>query len=291
MGFAVSGPVMLVNIIANRFFGEGIQIAETESISLIREESDSLVQTNQESNISLSAVNIKDIDIEKYLMLVNRQHPVSLNLFSNFVPVWPTVPASTSRGIYLHPAALTAVEEMFNSAKNAVVGTFFISSGYRNFDEQVILYDNGANSAFALPPGHSEHHTGLAVDIMAVGIGMWELGNSPEGRWLANNSYRYGLILRYLQGAEHITGIEFEPWHFRYVGKIHAYYIHRHNLVLEEYIKLIQNQGGISFEKNSIIYHVLHQLPQNDIIYVPDELDFTVSADNLGGYIITTWER
>jgi D-alanyl-D-alanine carboxypeptidase len=155
---------------------------------------------------------------------------------------------------------------------------------------QSVLYNNGANSAFALPPGHSEHHTGLAADILIVGVSQAEMSNSAGGRWLADNSYRYGLILRYPQGATHITGIEFEPWHFRYVGRPHAYYMQQNNLVLEEYIELIQNTGGISFGFDGRTYRVLHKVPQNGMIYLPFELDFTISGDNMGGFIVTAWE-
>jgi len=241
--------------------------------------------------IALTQANANAINNTGYLALVNRQHGISTELDSGLlVSAWPTVPVSAIEGMYLHPTALQAIADMMNTARGADVGTFFVSSGFRGETAQAILYDNGANRAFALPPGHSEHHTGLAVDIMIVGISQAEMGSSAGGRWLADNSYRYGLILRYPQGATHITGIEFEPWHFRYVGRPHAYYMRQNNLVFEEYIELIQSLGGISFEFNGRTYHVMHQMPQNGMIYLPFDLAFTVSSDNIGGYIVTAWE-
>ena len=152
---------------------------------------------------------------------------------------------------------------------------------------QAELYADGANRAFAMPPGHSEHHTGLAIDILATGVRMADMGNSVPGRWLADNSYRYGLILRYPQGATHITGIEFEPWHFRYVGRPHAYFMRQNGLVLEEYIELIRSTGGFSIEMDGRIYHVKHTIANGGVIYLPMYLEFSVSSDNMGGFIVT----
>jgi D-alanyl-D-alanine carboxypeptidase len=98
-------------------------------------------------------------------------------------------------------------------------------------------------------PGHSEHNTGLAVDI--VGVNYYQntspenllvdsYANDPSAIWLDKNSWKYGFILRYPKGAESITGIDFEPWHFRYVGVENAKYIYDHNLTLEEYISLLE---------------------------------------------------
>lgn len=66
----------------------------------------------------------------------------------------------------------------------------------------------------------------------------------PSAQWLAENAHHYGFILRYLEGKTDITKINFEPWHFRYVGVEHAEFIHKHGLVLEEYIALIQERDN-----------------------------------------------
>lgn len=246
---------------------------------------------NNVTSFAIAPTRISNIRDTGYLALINRTHAIAAEASTNMlVSAWPTVPVSFIDGMYLHPTALQAVADMISSSRNAEVGSFFVSSGFRSQDTQTVLYDNGANRAFVLPPGHSEHHTGLAIDILATGISQSQMADSREGRWLADNSYRYGLILRYPEGATHITGIEFEPWHFRYVGKPHAYYMRQNNLVLEEYIELIQNTGGFSFEMNGKLYHVLHQIPHEDMINVSVDLEFTVSNDNMGGFIVTAWE-
>jgi len=240
-----------------------------------------------ENSIRLTTVPISYVADTGYLALVNRQHPIQYKPYGGILTgAWPTVAVSRVDDMYLHNSALRAVSEMFASARANDIASFFVSSGFRSYDAQTILYGDGSNSDFVQPPGHSEHHTGLAADILAPGVGMMEMAYSPEGEWLAANSYRYGLILRYPQWATHITGIAFEPWHFRYVGRVHAYFITRNNLVLEEYIAKIIDYGHISFEKNGQTYHVMHQTPHDGTISVPYDMEFLASSDNKGGFII-----
>jgi len=239
--------------------------------------------------IPLTQISTSDVIDTRYLALVNHQHPAPADPASYLLSAaWPTVAVSRIEGMYLHNSALRAVSEMFASARFAEVGAFFVSSGFRDFYRQAYLFGDGTNSEYVMPPGHSEHQTGLAADILSVGLGMHELANAPEGHWLANNSYRYGLILRYPQGAESITGINFEPWHFRYVGRVHAYYMMQMDFVLEEYIAYIHERGHFSFDKDGTTHYVLFQRPTGGNIYVPYGRDFLVSGDNKGGYIVWT---
>ena len=255
---------------------------------------DSAYTTNGDTGtipIRLARIPADEVQDTGYLALVNRMHGLPAMPYSGLLTgAWPTVAVSRVDDMYLHRSALRAVSEMFATARQNEIASFFVSSGFRSYYAQADLYGDGSNSAFVQPPGHSKHHTGLAADILAPGIGMMQMTNSPEGEWLAANSYRYGLILRYPEHATAITGIEFEPWHFRYVGRAHAYFMKRNNLVLEEYIALIHNYGHISFEKGGRIYYVMHELPENGMIYVPYELEFMVSADNKGGFIVIAWD-
>jgi len=243
------------------------------------------------SNIPLTRIPVRDIEDTGYLALVNRQHAIQSEPYGGLLTgAWPTVAVSRVYDMYLHRSALRAVSEMFSSARQDEVAAFFVSSGYRSYYAQANIYGDGSNSDFVQPPGHSEHHTGLAADILAPGIGMADMAYTPEGAWLAANSYRYGLILRYPQHATAITGIAFEPWHFRYVGRAHAYFMKRNNLVLEEYIAYIHNYGKISFEKSGQTYYVMHKVPKDGMIYVPYETEFVISTDNKGGFIVLVWE-
>jgi len=263
-------------------------INNANSVATMQEQTSSEVQNLNYSTIVLIPAPISDIIDTGYLALINRQHGISAEP-NSLTMAWPTVPVSFVDGMYLHPSALQAVADMLDTFRDTDLGTLFVSSGFRGLELQTNLYNNGDNGGFALPPGHSEHHTGLAADILAIGVSQAEMASSAEGRWLAANSYRYGLILRYPQGATHITGIEFEPWHFRYVGRPHAYYMKQHNLVLEEYIELLQTTGGVTFEMGNRTYHVLHQTPQSGFVYLPEGMEFTVSNDNMGGKVVTAW--
>ncbi|MCL2360598.1 MAG: M15 family metallopeptidase [Defluviitaleaceae bacterium] len=279
-------------------FAPGPILSSYEGISDTPEEDYDTSETETEEvyneaplPLPMVSISTRDISNTGYLILVNHQYPATGNPDSSLLTAaWPTVAVSRVDDMYLHHSALRAVSEMFASARTQDVTGLFVSSAFRDFYRQAYIFGDGSNSAYVMPPGHSEHQTGLAADILIADIGMAEMAHSPQGRWMADNSYRYGLILRYPQGMEHVTGINFEPWHFRYVGQIHAYYIMKRGFVLEEYIRYIHNQGHFSFEKNDETHHIIFQLPQNGMIYVPYGRDFTISADNKGGYIIWTTE-
>jgi D-alanyl-D-alanine carboxypeptidase len=123
-----------------------------------------------------------------------------------------------------------------------------LASGYRSYDLQVGLYkfyvsSDGQVSAdtYSARPGHSEHQTGLAVDLEPTSR-ICELqdcfGDTNEGKWLAANSYKYGFIIRYPKDKQSLTGYEYEPWHIRYVGAELAQSLHRTGQTLEQYFKL-----------------------------------------------------
>ena len=117
-----------------------------------------------------------------------------------------------------------------------------IISGYRSYSRQSTLYNNyvsrdgkAAADTYSARAGHSEHQTGLAADINSLDQS-WI--NTPEGKWLNDNCYKYGFIIRYPKGKESITGYMYEPWHIRYVGEDIATAIYNNGnwLSLEEYL-------------------------------------------------------
>ena len=99
-------------------------------------------------------------------------------------------------------------------------------------------------------PGASAHQSGLAIDFTTSANGSSltdSFGTTPVGQWLAANSWKYGLILRYPADKTEITGYIYEPWHFRYVGEPHAEYMYKNDLCLEEYYALLQEEGIITY--------------------------------------------
>lgn len=124
-----------------------------------------------------------------------------------------------------------------------------IRSGFRSYETQETLYNNyiakdGLEKAsrYSAKPGYSEHQTGLAIDITTedttTSIGDW-FNDTKQAEWLYNNAYKYGFILRYPKGKEHITGYKYESWHYRYVGIEHSKNFAMNDLTLEEYLKIV----------------------------------------------------
>jgi D-alanyl-D-alanine carboxypeptidase len=120
-------------------------------------------------------------------------------------------------------------QKMIEVAGKEGVNRFLISSGYRDFERQDKLYEE-MGSAYALPAGYSEHNLGLSLD---VGSTQTKMSKSDEGKWLEKNAWEYGFILRYPKDKIEITGIQYEPWHFGYVGLPHSAIMQESNLVLE----------------------------------------------------------
>lgn len=135
--------------------------------------------------------------------------------------------------IFLERVVYEAANSMFRKARADGVENFTITSGYRTREKQVELYAGGANTN-AAAPGTSEHQTGLAFDVTTRrNAGGFE--TTRQYRWLIENCWDFGFILRYPEGAEAVTGFAYEPWHYRYVGEDVARVIHENGWTLEEY--------------------------------------------------------
>lgn len=157
-----------------------------------------------------------------------------------------------------------AYEEMRDAAAADGVN-LYLRSGFRKIALQKTYYDShiaeymkqGKSEEEAIrltrqyytEPGHSEHHSGLAFDIITTEYqrdvySLTEQFAETDGyRWLIEHCAEYGFILRYPKEKTDITQINYEPWHYRYVGKEHAKYIMEHDLTLEEYIELLKEAG------------------------------------------------
>jgi D-alanyl-D-alanine carboxypeptidase len=140
-----------------------------------------------------------------------------------------------------------AMQKMFEDAKKQNIH-LMLSSGYRSYVLQQSVYGSNVNAdgqqnadVSSAKPGHSEHQTGLAADIEPTSRNCEVqlcFAGTPEGRWLADNSYKYGFIIRYQHGKEKLTGYEYEPWHVRYVGLDLARQIHATDKTLEQFFNL-----------------------------------------------------
>jgi len=180
-----------------------------------------------------------------YLKLVNRDNFLDYYFMPQLMYI--------GNGHQFDARAYSALLAMIASAEAEGLSPIVVSS-FRSVSRQTTLFNNriqrfvdegySQEDAFEAArrivayPGTSEHNLGLAVDIVSNNYhGLTaQQAYTPEGIWLAANSYRYGFVLRYPYDKQHITNIIFEPWHFRYVGVYAATEMFARNLVLEEYV-------------------------------------------------------
>lgn len=123
---------------------------------------------------------------------------------------------------------------------------YTIISAYRSYYSQEIIFKGWCDlygfeyaSTISSQAGHSEHQTGLTMDLDSLDE---SYANTPEGKWLAENCWKYGFIIRYPKGKEDITGYAYEPWHVRYLGKSTANLVYHSGLTLEEFLNV---EGGM----------------------------------------------
>lgn len=181
-------------------------------------------------------------------------------------------------------------------------------SGWRSQEEQQRIWDDSLKEngleftqKFVALPGHSEHQTGLAIDLGLrqehVDFICPEFPYTGICQTFRERAAKYGFILRYPAGKESVTGIGHEPWHFRYVGAPHAEIMARHGLCLEEYIDFLkqftfQDQPYSFADGNRIIYvSYIRAEEKNTLLELPENLPYTVSGNNTDGYILTEWRR
>lgn len=184
------------------------------------------------------------------LILVNKHNRAPAVPVALVKPDVRPTKESVSENIYMQPVAARALEELFDGALDEGI-TLYATSGFRSYSTQKAIFERklgtmsekAANASVA-KPGYSEHQTGFAMDVeghSSLGSGLiQDFGETPEGKWLAENCHKYGFIIRYPKGKTDITGYVYEPWHIRYVGKEAAAEITALDVTFEEYILIIR---------------------------------------------------
>ncbi len=174
------------------------------------------------------------------LVLVNKNH----KLYEDFIPNnLEMINLNYAVGKkFLRSDAKASFEKLCEDAKK-IGYDIKAESTYRDYDYQEKLYSNyvkeyGKDYAdkCSARPGHSEHQTGLAVDVRGSVSDYNDFEKTKEFIWMRDNAYQYGFILRYPKNKEHITGFKYEPWHYRYIGE-YAKDVYQKKLTLEEYLK------------------------------------------------------
>ncbi len=149
---------------------------------------------------------------------------------------------------HMREVSAKAMEELF--AESAKQGMELVAvSGYRSYERQKAIYNYNVETQglehaqkYSAMPGHSEHQTGLTMDVSAATVAFSleeDFRQTKEGEWLEKHAHEYGFIIRYPKGKEEITGYSYEPWHIRYVGKDVAKEIYEQQITLEEFFNLV----------------------------------------------------
>ena len=192
-------------------------------------------------------------------------------------------------------------------ALNSMMSGFFqeksnkdimITGAYISKNQQNLMYNQALENSIKITKGgYSEHHTGLAVDMSIYSEKENLKPFSPVGKyeWIKENCTKYGFVRRYPPEKSDITGIKDHFEHFRYVGIPHAYYMTENNLTLEEYIELLKNytfgNKSLSFScysKNYEVYYIKAKSSGGNVdVYVPSTNSYTISGNNVDGFIIT----
>ncbi len=211
-------------------------------------------KTTQSSSAVTPQVQVSEYPkAEGLLVLVNWDNPTSDERPESLVPITMVIGDEAiiqNADSSINQEAGINLAKMLKAAASDGIDRYVITSAYRSVEYQRTLWENrlktdpdyGKNpyeSPVKVMPGNmSEHATGLAVDILntAHTSANDAYGESESGKWLAQNAHKYGFIIRYPKDKEHITGVIYEPWHVRYVGKEAAEEIYNMGVCLEEYL-------------------------------------------------------
>lgn len=229
----------LVNIVTSEYF----ILSRLERYMSYASDDVNEIITNVNSNLDYEFyTNTQPTDTSKgTLLLVNKYYYLEVNYYYGDLVTMDKAYDNKS-GSKLNSIAYEAFKKLVDDAEEE---GYHIrnNSAYRSYETQSGLYTSYKSSyglawadQWSARPGHSEHQTGLALDVGVKND--YSLGNfesSKEFTWMKENAYRYGFILRYPKGKEYITGYGYEPWHYRYVGVEVATYIYEHDITFEEY--------------------------------------------------------
>lgn len=217
--------------------------APVESSSQKEEEQEQSSQETKQQQLAEEFAKEKE---EYYLLLANAENPLPQD--------WSIQTEEVQNGYEMDKRAAPAMREMIQAAKEDGV-ELMLCSAYRSIEKQQQLFDRSQQAYMAQGmseeeayaktatetaiPGTSEHQTGLAADIVTPTYQMLDAGfaDTPAGQWLSEHAAEYGFVLRYPQDKQEVTGIIYESWHYRFVGKTHAKLMKESGLCLEEYLQ------------------------------------------------------
>lgn len=237
------------------------------------------------------------------LVLINKDHPYIIPENQDLVSIYANKNDRyyvRDMNVLIDASVMDHLNDMMEAFYNASdIDNVNVVAGHRTIEVQQQLYNesvavNGAaqTAKFVALPGCSEHHTGLAVDLSIYHIDSGtseEFDGSGDYVWLLDNAWRYGFIVRYSNIKTDITGIGNEPWHFRYIGVPHTYYITQNQLCLEEYIDLLHQYSYTGTHLNIAFDGQIYEVYfcSGTTVYLPENGEYTISGNNSDGFIVT----
>lgn len=232
------------------------------------------------------------------LICVNKVHPLVTNISKNNL-------AEVAPGVCLEKQAARMYEAVIEEigAESQILPVIPVS-GYRSqmaqeslFADALLKYGEAHTNTYVALPGCSEHQTGLALDVAEKADAIdWITPSFPDRgtcRRFRETAVQYGFILRYPQGREKITGIGYEPWHFRYVGIPHAELITKFDFTLEEYLQWIKafpwGRYPYRFESGERIAEIGYVPARGEAVELPYGDPYVISGNNMDGYVVAAW--
>lgn len=257
---------------------------------------------------SYETITVNNDEIYKgEMILVNADYPFKNSKDANIVTLYNEKTESYSVSgmeIGLQQDAVEPLNDMLDAFCEATGhADILIVAGFRTLEQQQALYDEDLErtgldtSTLVALPGHSEHESGYALDFSLFfddGTS-GDYNGTGDYEWIDEHCADYGYILRYPADKTEITGIQHESWHYRYVGKPHAYYIMQSGICYEEYIEELKEHDVEdpleivdSDGKAYLVYYVPAEMDKT-MTYVPlvSDKPYTISGNNADGFIIT----
>lgn len=247
------------------------------------------------------------------LFLINHKYPVSEDYIPNKML---NTAEFTSEYLRVSVNDMRIAEVVYNPLKLMSEDIYAVSadklvliSAYRSYQTQNMLFQNRVNglkifmglenaekkvATYIARPGSSEHQVGLAIDFSTLNnMSLAQsFANRKEGQWLSSNSWKYGFVVRYPMNKTNITGIIYEPWHFRYVGVPHAEIMYELDLCLEEYLDYLSEEKMLQFsDYQGYTYQIYYFNSLNsadllNFLYLSNRIQ-SISGDGKGGIIVT----
>ena len=294
------GAVYAVRTVTNDF-SDINRTAEKDDSAVVTSET---VKPDENAIIYVTEVMDNEIMNSGSLIVVNGQTEYK-GKGDNLVSVYDVLQADGTDSYMVMDAdvklkrdAATALNDMVKAfAAETGKKDIIVDGGYRSVDYQQELYDAAEDKSAAAKPGFSDYHTGFSIDlgISAEDGTMEDFTGSGDYSWFKENCSKYGFVVRFPEGKKDVTGYDYRPWHFRYVGVPHAYYMQTNNLCLEEYVDKLKNfeytQTHLVFKNDAgneyeVYYYPVDPSGSQTIVAVPNS-EYQVSGNNKDGFIVS----